>query len=239
MIPKIIHYCWFGGKPLPPLAVRCIASWRKYLPDYAIKRWDEGNFDIQAVAYTREAYARKKYAFVSDYARFKVLYDEGGIYLDVDVELLRPLDDLLARGPYLGDEQPGRCAPGLGMACEPAMPFVKEMLEDYTRRSYLKEPPASTIVTYTSAALARHGYAGSNGIQQVAGFTIYPAEYFCPVNYFTKERTVTPNTYSIHHYAESWVSRRMKIYEMCNRLLGVENTRRLASLLKKCKRHVL
>ena len=91
MIPKVIHYCWFGGKPLPPLAEKCIASWRKYLPDYEIRRWDETNFDVEAHPYTRDAYAAGLYAFVSDYARFKILFEHGGVYFDTDVEVIRPL----------------------------------------------------------------------------------------------------------------------------------------------------
>ena len=101
MIPKIIHYCWFGRKPLPPLAVKCIESWKKYLPDYTIKEWNEDNFDINIVPYTREAYEVGKYAFVSDYARFYILYHHGGLYFDTDVEVIRPMDDLVGRGAFL------------------------------------------------------------------------------------------------------------------------------------------
>ena len=99
MIPKVIHYCWFGGKPLPELAEKCLASWRKYLPGYEIRRWDESNFDINILPYTREAYGAKKYAFVSDYARFWILYNQGGIYFDTDVEVIAPLDSIIAAGP--------------------------------------------------------------------------------------------------------------------------------------------
>lgn len=104
MIPKIIHYCWFGRNPLPPLAIKCIESWRKYLPDYEIKEWNEDNFDVNIIPYTAEAYAQKKYAFVSDYARFWILYKYGGIYFDTDVEVIRPLDDIIARGGFMGFE---------------------------------------------------------------------------------------------------------------------------------------
>lgn len=102
MIPKVIHYCWFGRKPLPKEACRCIDSWRRHCPEWEIRRWDEDNFDIDAVAYTREAASKGKWAFVSDYARFKILYDHGGVYLDTDVELIRPLDNIIARGPFMG-----------------------------------------------------------------------------------------------------------------------------------------
>ena len=101
-IPKTIHYCWFGRNPLPSLAIKCIASWKKYLPDYEIKEWNEDNFDVNVIPYTREAYAAKKYAFVSDYARFKILYEEGGLYFDTDVEVIKPFDDIIARGAFMG-----------------------------------------------------------------------------------------------------------------------------------------
>ena len=104
MIPKIIHYCWFGRNPLPELAQKCIASWKKYLPDYEIKEWNEDNFDVNIIPYTAEAYAAKKYAFVSDYARFWILYKYGGIYFDTDVEVIRPIDDIIAKGNFMGCE---------------------------------------------------------------------------------------------------------------------------------------
>ena len=104
MIPKIIHYCWFGHNPLPPLALKCIASWKKYLPDYEIKEWNEENFDVNIIPYTREAYAAGKYAFVTDYARFWILYKYGGIYFDTDVEMIRPIDDIIAAGGFMGYE---------------------------------------------------------------------------------------------------------------------------------------
>lgn len=125
MIPKIIHYCWFGRGPLPELAQKCIASWKKYLPDYEIKEWNEDNFDVNIIPYTAEAYAEKKYAFVSDYARFWVLYKYGGIYFDTDVEVIRPLDDIIAKGNFMGCEtdagkaggkpRPGACEKDAGL----------------------------------------------------------------------------------------------------------------------------
>ncbi len=123
-IPKIIHYCWFGGNPLPQMAQRCIDSWKKYLPDYEIKQWDETNFDVNIIPYTRQAYEAKKYAFVSDYARFLILYQYGGLYFDTDVEVIKPLDDIVAKGPFMGcqdkytprgDVYSLHVAPGLGL----------------------------------------------------------------------------------------------------------------------------
>ena len=136
-IPKTIHYCWFGRNPLPSLAIKCIASWKKYLPDYEIKEWNEDNFDVNVVPYTREAYAAKKYAFVSDYARFKILYEEGGLYFDTDVEVIKPFDDIIARGAFMGCERDagdrgGACVnPGLGLGANPNFGLYKEILDLY------------------------------------------------------------------------------------------------------------
>ena len=101
MIPKTIHYCWFGGNPLPEMAIKCIESWKKFLPDYEIKQWDESNFDVNMIPYAAEAYKAKKYAFVSDFARFWILYNYGGLYFDTDVEVIKPMDNIIAKGPFM------------------------------------------------------------------------------------------------------------------------------------------
>ena len=113
MIPKVIHYCWFGRNPLPPFAVKCIESWKKFLPGYEIKEWNEDNFDVNIIPYTQEAYEARKYAFVSDYARFYILYHHGGIYFDTDVEVIKSIDDIIERGAFMGCEneaKPGATA---------------------------------------------------------------------------------------------------------------------------------
>lgn len=135
MIPKKIHYCWFGRNPLPESALKCIASWRKYLPDYEIIEWNEDNFDVNSIPYTRQAYESKKYAFVSDYARFKILYEHGGLYFDTDVEVIRPMDDIIAKGPFMGfeinpcTERPqGAVNPGLGLGAVAQMPIYLSLI---------------------------------------------------------------------------------------------------------------
>ena len=139
MIPKIIHYCWFGGKPLPKLAKKCIASWKKFCPDYEIKEWNESNFDLNSCTYVKEAYDSKKYAFVSDYARFWILHRYGGVYFDTDVELLKSIDDILADGAFMGvenfvaEQNKAKISinPGLGIAAEPGMLIYQEILDFY------------------------------------------------------------------------------------------------------------
>ena len=135
MIPKIIHYCWFGRNPLPTSAKKCIASWKKFLPDYEIKEWNEDNFDVNAIPYTQQAYEAKKYAFVSDYARFWVLYHYGGLYFDTDVEIVANMGEIIARGPFMGIEQGASLegkpmvAPGLGLGVEAGHPLYERMLQ--------------------------------------------------------------------------------------------------------------
>lgn len=228
MIPKIIHYCWFGGNPLPELAIKCIESWKKYLPDYEIKEWNESNFDINCCAYVREAYEAKKWAFVSDYARFWILYQYGGLYFDTDVELIKSIDDLIVKGAFMGCEpwnaapalsdiktkeaaNPGlglAAAPGLGLAAAPGLGLYKEVLDDYECDHFTitEKGGPPTVVERMTKILLRHGLKDDNDIQFIEGIYIYPSEYFCPLDYGTGQMTITENTRSIHHYVASWHS---------------------------------
>ena len=221
MIPKIIHYCWFGRNPLPPLAVKCIASWKKYLPDYEIKEWNEDNFDVNIIPYTQEAYAVKKYAFVSDYARFWILYRYGGLYFDTDVEVIKPLDDIIERGAFMGLERDYKAgatvrssvAPGLGLGCNPGLGQYKRILDAYANLHFLKEDGTlnlKTVVAYITEILMQDGLENRLGIQKVGDIYIYPSEYFCPINITTKRLHITPNTRTIHHYAASWTEKGLK-----------------------------
>lgn len=220
MIPKIIHYCWFGGKPLPELAQKCIASWKKFLPEYEIKEWNEQNFDVGMISYTAEAFEAKKYAFVSDFARFWILYHHGGLYFDTDVEVLRSLEDITSRGAFMGCESTVEgatalsVAPGLGLGCNPGLLFYSEMIEIYSRQHFRKLDGSlnfRTVVEYTTELLIEFGLKNINEIQFVADIYIYPVEYFSPMNMITNKLEVTENTYTIHHYAGSWISKRQKI----------------------------
>ena len=234
MIPKIIHYCWFGGKPLPELAQRCIASWQKFLPDYEIKEWNEDNFDVNSIPYTAEAYKQKKYAFVSDYARFWILYQYGGIYFDTDVEVIRPMNDIIAKGNFMGFEQdpdgkntPGKYAPrycfgvnpGIGLGVAKGHPFLKQMLDLYATLKFQPVPANiawyKTIVAYTTEELCRCGLKNIKGIQDVEGIKIYPQCYFSPINTISGKLTITEVTCSIHRFTSTWSeykSRNIKDY---------------------------
>ena len=245
MIPKVIHYCWFGRNPLPALAVKCIESWKKYLPDYEIKEWNEDNFDVNMIPYTKEAYEAKKYAFVSDYARFWILYHHGGLYFDTDVEVIKPMDDIIVRGPFMGCEKEAEegatptllgVAPGLGLGCNPGLSFYKEMLDLYATLSFYNAEGSynqKTIVAYTTEVLCDQGLKNTNQIQECANIWIYPKEYFCPMDYITKEMMITENTYSIHHYTASWHTKGQKIYVLIKKIFGKKIADCISEFLKK------
>ena len=222
MIPKIIHYCWFGCNPLPELARKCIASWRRYLPDYEIKEWNEDNFDVNIIPYTAEAYAQKKYAFVSDYARFWILYRYGGIYFDTDVEVIRPLDDIIARGSFMGFETDPNPKQGDAASVAPGLGLIKKMLDYYDGRHFVREANMRnqiTVVHIATKVLMDSGLSCKPGIQQVDGVWIYPSEYFCPINVTTGRIHVEKNTRTIHHYAGTWVDKKFSVKEALKRIL--------------------
>lgn len=249
MIPKKIHYCWFGRNPLPEDAQKCIASWRKFLPDYEIIEWNEDNFDVHSIPYTEQAYKAKKYAFVSDYARFKILYEHGGLYFDTDVEVIKPFDNIIIAGPFMGFEiDPtgntstpfdGNVAPGLGLGAVAGMDFYKKVLEAYSNFNFLNSDGSlnlKTVVKYTTELLLFEGLKNIKGIQCIAGINIYPNEYFNPLDDNTGRLRITPNTHSIHWYSKTWLNEskfRRKISRLSHRILGTKFIPKLKSLLKK------
>ena len=251
MIPKIIHYCWFGRNPLPESAKKCIDSWRKFLPDYEIKEWNEDNFDVNIIPYTQQAYEAKKYAFVSDYARFWILYHHGGVYFDTDVEVIRPMDDIIEKGPFMGREKGAfikdicdntitvqgdaglGVAPGLGLGVNPGLGLYKEFLDLYDSLKFKNEDGTlntKTIVSYTTEILLNHGLNENNDApQEVAGVWVYPPDVFCPMDHTQANKIkITERTVSIHLYDCSWINHntlRYKIHlvkNMLARRLGVK-----------------
>ncbi|WP_377519779.1 glycosyltransferase family 32 protein [Priestia megaterium] len=228
MIPKTIHYCWFGENPLPDLTLKCIESWKKYCPDYKIIEWNESNFDVNSINYTAEAYRTKKYAFVADYVRFEILYQYGGIYLDTDVEIVKPIDDLLQHSIFFGREEVNRVNPGLIMGCEPQNRFVGDMINLYKGVQFLNEDTKSlkTIVDYTTEMLVSRGWTPTSEIQKVEEIAIYPVEFFCPKSYKTGVMTIMENTYTIHHFDSSWFTehdkKRLRLQQRFNKVLGIK-----------------
>lgn len=244
MIPKTIHYCWFGHNSLPESAQKCISSWRKFFPDYEIKEWNEDNFDVNIIPYTKEAYEAKKYAFVSDYARFWILYRYGGLYFDTDVEVIKPMHDIIARGPFMGVEVPAKkgttpqVAPGLGLGVTPGHNLYKILLDKYATLKFRKEDGSlnqKTIVAYTSEILRDVGLQSTEDIQQVSGVWIYPADYFNPLDSLTGRLKITDNTRSIHWYMNSW-SDTGKFYKwlskLSHRLFGTKFSKVKSRLFK-------
>lgn len=205
-IPKVIHFVWFGGNPLTPLAEKCVASWKQYCPDYEIIRWDETNFDVTQNQYCQEAYESKKWAFVSDYVRLKVLVDHGGIYMDADVEVLRPLDRFLHEEAFSGFEDDKIVPTGI-MASRPGHPFFKRLLEDYDTRHFLLPNGAydtTPNTKYITDACLDSGLLLNGRKQTIGGFTLYPKDYFCPKSWHTGLIELTDNSYTIHHFSGSW-----------------------------------
>ena len=212
MIPKVIHYCWFGGKPLPKLARKCIASWKRYMPGYEIRRWDESNFDTGISEFTRKAYSSGKYAFVSDYARFRILHEVGGIYLDTDVELLKPIDDIAGKGNFLAREcdyysQRALINVGLCIGYEKGSALCRAMLgfyNDVDPVKFFDEGQLITVIEPVSDYFYERGLRKEDIPVEIDGATIYPPEYFSPMDCITRRVIITPRTRAIHHYAASW-----------------------------------
>jgi len=213
MIQKVIHYCWFGENPLPELAQKCIESWKKYCPDYEIIEWNETNFNINCCEYVKEAYEAKKWAFVSDVARLYALVEQGGIYMDTDVEVLKPLDDILSYEAFSGFESMERIMTGI-MACRKGHPLFKEFLQGYDNIHFRKDDgkyDLTTNVTRITRICLKYGLQLNNSLQTINGFTLFPNDYFCPKDFETKEMVLTENTYAIHYFDGSWHSAEDKL----------------------------
>lgn len=208
LIPRQIHYCWFGRGEKPKLAVRCLESWKKYCLGYGITEWNEDNFDVDQFAYAREAYAAGKYAFVADVARLYVLYHKGGIYMDTDVEVLKPLDDLLMQHAFSGFESDTLIPTGI-MGAEEGNPWIRDLLESYTTRHFLREDGSLDCTpntqSITGISLEQYGLRLNGQKQELKhGVVLYPKDYFCPKDYATGRVVLTENTYAIHYFSASW-----------------------------------
>ena len=237
MIPKKIHYCWFGKNPLPEIAKKCIATWKKFCPDYEIIEWNEKNFDINSNAYVREAYENKKWAFVSDYVRLYALYNYGGIYMDTDVQVLKPLDFFLNEQAFSGFEAYDRVPTGI-MGAEKNHPFFRMLLDYYTDRRFVLNDGKfdyTTNVEVITRYCTERGLLLNNTKQAVEGFTLYPFDYFCPKDYDTKEIRLTENSYTIHHFDGSWMPKSQKIKEKIQKLIGKKMTNKVVEFKKKRK----
>ena len=240
MIYKTIHYCWFGRNPKTALIKKCMQSWKKFCPDYEIIEWNEDNFDINCCDYVREAYEAKKWAFVSDYCRFYVLYHKGGIYLDTDVELIKPIDSL--GGAFVGFENADHVASGLIRGAESGDIICMEMLKSYHDDHFKNNDGTLNLMTVCAREteiMAKHGLKRNDQYQIVENTAVYPSEYFNPTDNNTGKVTITPNTISIHHYAASWVSKnnqiRGKIAKWFYKTFGIEKANKIRKILGRKK----
>ncbi len=208
MIPKVVHYCWFGRGEKPELAKKCIASWKTFLPDYEIKEWNEDNFDINCNQYVKEAYESRKFAFVTDYVRLYAIYMEGGIYMDTDVEVLKTLDPFLHHHAFSGFETDGNVPTGM-MAGEKGSIWAKELLDMYDNRKFIMADGSFDLTTNTTVItkyMLGKGLVLNNRYQDFPGLcTMYPAEFFCPKDHRTGKIKCTHNTVCIHHFAGTWL----------------------------------
>ena len=228
MIPKIIHYVWLGKKPLDKKSKKCLKSWKKHCPDYMIICWNENNFDINFCDYTREAYAKKQWAFISDVIRLYALVDKGGIYLDTDVELLGSLDMFLNKKAFAGFNDDKTIGTSL-LAGEKDFHIYKKFLNDYMHRHFILEDGSldqTPNVEYLTDICRQFGFLPNNKYQNINGLEIYPLDYFCAKSYITNKLLVTDKTVCIHHFSGSWTSKKYKFI----RFIGPKATKVLVKL---------
>lgn len=243
MIPKIIHYCWFGGKPLPEDVKRYISTWHTWCPDYKIQRWDEHNFDITQNQYCKEAYEAKKWAFVTDYVRLKVLYEYGGFYMDTDVEVCRSLNDLRQYNALSGFESKTRIQTGTMGACQNS-DWISFLLTYYDQAHFKLEDGSYNLITnvetITKMTTAKYNIR-LDGSFQIFGDNnvLFPFEVLCAKNLTTGKIVKTDNTYTIHHFAGSWVSPvgkiRHKVKNILAMIIGETMTDKLSDIYKMYK----
>ncbi len=212
MIPKIIHYCWFGRGEKPELAQKCIESWEKLCPDYTLMEWNEDNFDIGANRYVREAYEARKFAFVTDYVRLWAMYHHGGIYMDTDVMVLKPLDPYLHHEAFSGFESKTKIPTGI-MASEKDNAVMGELLAFYDNVAFIKEDGSHNIVTNVETITAKFtewGFVPNGEYQELHGMAFYPQNIFCPDHKRLNDAAYMQDTVTIHYFAGSWKSAKTK-----------------------------
>lgn len=226
MIPKIIHYCWFGRNPKPKLAEKCIASWKKFCPDYEIIEWNEKNFDVQQHPYLEWCYENKKWAFLSDFARLLIVEQYGGIYFDTDVELLRSPDELLAYEAFYGFENKDHVATGLGFGAVAGHETVAAMIQQYTdiKQNLDGSYPLIVCPALNTQALMKFGLVLNGQRQNLKGTEILPVDVLNPYNDITGQFNKTSDTVSVHWYSKSWMSKKVilksKLTKPLHRLFG-------------------
>lgn len=213
-IPKIIHYCWFGKNPLPDTYKKNIESWRKYCPDYEIVEWNENNYDVKKNRFMRQAYEKKQWEFVSDYARKDIVYQRGGVYFDTDVEIRSPIDELLYNEFFIGCDDIGNIASGAGFGAVKGNEFVKALRDDYDHHTFIDSEGKVTgkvCGIYETAFLVRYGYKPNNRFQRLFdGSVVLPREVLCPISWIGMPDMYTDNTLTVHKYDDLLIDKSRK-----------------------------
>lgn len=240
MIPKIVHYCWFGKGEKPDKVKECIQSWKDKLPGYQIIEWNEENFDYTVLKYTKDAYEARKFAFVSDVARVKALYEFGGIYFDTDVEALKDFDDsILVKDCILGFEEGNYIATSF-MACRQYHPLMRDFYDLYINLDFYDvkgQIVSGTNVGKLTNMLIEQGLVRNNEYQEIGDISIYPQEYFSPYDYGNCIYKITDKSVCVHHFLVSWMSRKeiikKKIKKFIVPILGVDGMNKIRNYIKK------
>ena len=241
MIPKRIIYIWFGRGEKNELIQKCMTANRSVLKEWSFEEYTEDNYDIHSCKYMEEAYQRGKYAFASEFARFDILYQRGGVYVDTDVEFLKDMpDSMLCQKGFTGVEGNNKIAPGLVFAAEAGNDIVREIVESYQAESFVLpngELNTRTVVSRVTEIFEKHGFKADGSEQEIEGIHIFPFEYFCAYDFVTEQFEITENTYSIHHYAASWLSlgeRVFKCFRRCVRcVVGKRNYRKIIAVKRR------
>ena len=240
-IPKIIHYCWFGDGQIPEENQAYIDEWKTVCPDYQIIKWNESNYDVNKVAFMREAAAARNWTFIADYARFDIINTYGGIYLDVDVQVLRSYDQLLEFSSFWGIEQDYDrqlyVNPGLGFGSIPDNPILKQLLDFYSHMHFENENVVASPILLRKL-FEQYGFEQKNKLQKLEFGTLFPKEYFAPLNSIGKLKT-TNNTISIHHYLGSWITnpynRETLLFKKCVYYFGQKPGEYIFQAIKRIK----
>lgn len=238
MIPKVIHYCWFGGNTLPNDVKKCIESWKKYCPDYEIKEWNENNFDVYSHPFMKAAYEARAWAFVSDYARLKIIHDNGGIYLDTDVELLKNLDFILQNDFYIGVQQvENLCNTGLGFGANINHFIVKRMLERYDSIDFINENRKQLACPRLNTEVMKEfGYRYTDDIVHIDNSScILSPKYLDPISPGDSKDLLCSDSISIHHYSASWESKTGKYKRKIMNIIGLKHINTIKRVLKSFK----
>jgi len=239
-IPKIIHYCWFGGKEMPDIVKECIESWKSHLSGYEIIEWNENNFDIRSNLYVKEAYEAGKFAFVSDYARVYALFNFGGIYLDTDVEVFKPFDDLLHHESFWGFEQENYIATST-IGARKGNTLIQLFLDSYNGKNFINDDGSYddlTNVAIVSEILKNKGLKMNGQYQEIEKIgTFYPQTYFSPYDYINCRKFFTEKTYAMHHFYKSWLPPKARIKSnvktIVAKVIGGENIAKIRKIVSK------